>query len=543
MRSLAKRSGSKMSISKSSMNHMGTVPYKYKVDVFVSYVDVVKTAGEVCVTWERRGKSNATASVKVKDKKAVFKEALSMETTLFRKPPPKGASESDDYKFDEKIAKFALRKGNADGKALGKMHINLADHIKGPTGTVFADLKLSNGSIIVTKIESLLLHTGKKAKKAGSGGSEACSEMTDMDGGMEDDSIFGDDAPDDLGDLDLMIDEAGAGDGGSSSKAPAPAPAAPVSQKAVKSVPKEEPKAPAKSPKASHQASSAASGDSATPKSSKKDKTFKSDKGKTEKGDKVNSEKAGKPEKGDVGLTQSPSIRDKLKSKMKKDKTSTSKKEKSGDDGERKGESSSSKDSSAKISAEVAQLREAVTSLTAENRKLRTSKQAMMEEIEELRSELESSEQALEEMQESGVSSMGGSMGTSESTLRQDKKDMQAQIKELEGQVEGLLDELDGNEDGRDGVKPKGKKFDDEDYKKQIVDLELALKREPQYLDVVDELKVAKMSLALANMEKEQAVFALKRYEAGKDVPHSPMSPGPESPRRNESGWGLGMFG
>lgn len=505
MRTLAKRSGSKLSISKSSMNHMGTVPFKYKVDVFISYVDVVKTAGEVCVTWERRGKSNATASVKVKDKKAVFKEALTMETTLFRKPPPKGA-ENEEYKFDEKIAKFALRKGNAEGKALGKMHINLADHIKGPTGTVFADLKLSNGSIIVTKIESVLLHSGKKAKKAGSGASEACSEMTDMDGGMEDDSIFGDDAPDDLGDLDLMIEESG-GDAANSPKAP-------VSQKAPKAAAKEESKASqSKSPKtAPPQESAAESAEASTPKSSKKEKS------------------KAKLDKGEGGLAESPSIRDKLKFKMKKEKAPSSKKEKSGDDGQKVGEP---------MSAELAQLREAVTSLTTENRKLRTSKQAMMEEIEELRSELESSEQALEELQESGVAS--NALNTEEK-LRKEKRELQAQVKELEGQVEGLLDELDGKEeDGKRESKPK--QFDDTDYKRQIVDLELALKREPQYLDVVDELKVAKMSLALANMEREQAVFALKRYEGGKDVPGSPLSSGNETPQRNESGWGLGLFG
>jgi N-terminal C2 in EEIG1 and EHBP1 proteins len=535
MRSLAKRSGSKMSISKGSMNHIGTTPFKYKVDVFISYVDVVKTTGDVCVTWERRGKTNATTCVKVKDNKAVFRETLSMETTLFRKNSPtqkSGATstEGQELKFDEKIAKFALRKGGGEGKAIGKMHVNLADHIKGPNGTVFADLKLSNGSIIVTKIESTLLHMGKKSKKNGSGGgSEANSETTDLDGGVEDDSIFGDDA-EDLGDLDLMIAESGADSGAEPGKPlSSPRGAAAPTKTGSEGLGMSSPSvlklkvATAPTPRAT-QKDSAPSPPAPTP---------------------ANGEETPKPTskervKCDASLTESPSLRDKVKAKLKKDKTSA-RKERSIEDEVKA--PAAKQELSAKVSTEVSQLREAVTALTADNKKLRTSKQAMMEEIEELRSELAASEKALEEQGGDCPSSPRG--GTAEDQLRKEKKELTAKVKELEGQIEGLLEELDNAPPRNETLpKEKSKRFDDSDYKRQIVDLELALRREPQYLDVVDELKVTKMALALANMEKEQALFALKKFEgAAKLAPLSPVSQSGDSTTGAGNGWGLGLFG
>lgn len=501
-----------MSISKGSMNHIGTTPFKYKVDVFISYVDTVKTAGEVCVTWERRGKSEATTPVKVKDKKAIFRETLTMETTLFRKAAPgakAGAApaEGEELKFDEKVAKFALRKGNADGKAIGKMHINLADHIKGTTGTVFADLKLSNGSIVVTKIEANLLHMGKKKKNGSNAGSEM-TDMTDVDGGMEDDSIFGDDTID-HGDLDIMIDEAATAG--------------------------EEEEAPSKSPPSR-------SSPPATPSSTKSSKTELGEESLASK----QSLRPGAKEKskGDdgTGLAQSQSIRDKMKSKLKKDKDGKSKKE----DG-----SSRKKDTSKANSAEISELKAALTTAQNENAKLKSSKQAMLQEIDELRSELESSETALEEAQaELGncdVTSKGSrSPAPSSKTLLEENKDLREQVRDLEGQVEGLLEELDGeSEDQNDVSRTEDGTADKKKYQRKIEDLEVALKREPQYLDVVDELKVTKMALALANMEKEQAIFALKQYESskqsrGKDSAHSPVSAAGDSPSHSDasnSGW------
>lgn len=210
VRSMMKRSGSRAGSSRGSVSHMGTTPCKYRVDIFVSHVDQIKTADEVCLVWDRRGKIVHTSLVKVKDAKATFRETLSMETTLFRRATPGvkiGAAPvpGEDLKFDEKKAKIALRKSGPQGKAVGKIVLNLSEYIKGVTSTLFADLKLSNGSVVSAKIEARFLHIGKKKKDGDvdDGASDAGSEMTDV--GMDNDSIFGDDA-DDLADLDILVE-------------------------------------------------------------------------------------------------------------------------------------------------------------------------------------------------------------------------------------------------------------------------------------------------------------------------------------------------
>eukprot|EP00173_Palmaria_palmata_P003477 Plantae.Rhodophyta-Palmaria_palmata.ctg3652.p1 GENE.Plantae.Rhodophyta-Palmaria_palmata.ctg3652~~Plantae.Rhodophyta-Palmaria_palmata.ctg3652.p1 ORF type:complete len:351 (-),score=121.45 Plantae.Rhodophyta-Palmaria_palmata.ctg3652:645-1697(-) len=330
-----------------------------------------------------------------------------------------------------------------------------------------------------------------------------CSEMSEMDTGMENDSIFGDDAADmdDLGDLDLMGDD-GAGEGKADGP-PSKAVKAPKAEKVLKS---------------SKKSSKDEEKDDSEPlKSGKKNKLMKmssSAVGADESGKESKQTRKTKSKEDGEGLTESPSLREKVKLKIKKDKAS-GKKEKGGAEESPK---ASSKDSS-KQSAEIAELRTAMIALTADNKRLQTSRQAMMQEIAELRSELESCEQALEEASGDGQpSSMASSIngGNAEAKLRAEKKELQAKVKELEGQVEGLLDELDGKEeDGEDDDDFGGnKKLDESGYKRRIADLEVALKREPQYLDVVNDLKVTKMALALATMEKEQALFTLKKVEA-----------------------------
>lgn len=494
------------------MNHIGTTPFKFKIDVFISYVDVVKTAEEVCVTWERRGKHEGTTVVKVKDKKAVFRETLSMESTLFRRHNEKGKAgttveDGEELKFDEKIAKFALRKGGPDGKALGKIHLNLADYVKGTNGTVFADLKLSNGSVVVTKIESTLLRMGKKKKNGSNGGdSDACSEMTDMDGGMEDDSIFGDDAPD-HDDLDIMLEEPDSNASqvqtpsktSSMRQAKAPSPtSSPVSTTSRAS------SKDGSSPQSASPAPSTTPG-TLEPSSSKKSMRERRDTESKSKRDKHKSD----------GLSESPSIRNKLKSKLKKEKKE--KKEAENAESAPIGNSSTDRiETPAAVNAEVEQLRAALSKLETENKKLKAAKQAMMNEIDELRAELE---EASETVAEAETSSKSSSNTMTEHKLREENKSMATKIRELESQVEGLLDELEQvNEEEQSSRSGENVRK----YERKIEDLETALKREPQYLDVVDELKVTKMALALANMEKEQAIFALKQYEGNMSSVSSP---------------------
>eukprot|EP00171_Calliarthron_tuberculosum_P002628 IDg2628t1 len=217
MRSMMKRSGS----TRGSMTHMGTTPYKYNVEIVVSHIDNIKTA-EVCLVWDRRGRVVHTALAKVSNSKATSRETLSMETTLFRLTGPGvkmgvAPAPGEELHFDEKRAKLALRRGGATGKALDKIVLNLADYIKAPTSTLFADLKLSNDAVASVKIEARFLHVSKKRREGGDNESDGASEASELDAGGENDSIFGDDA-DDLASLEIEVER----DGGSiSGRSPA----------------------------------------------------------------------------------------------------------------------------------------------------------------------------------------------------------------------------------------------------------------------------------------------------------------------------------
>lgn len=517
VRDIAKKSGSRLHVGRGSINHIGAAPYRFKLDVFISYVDNIKSATEVCVTWERKGKIEATAVAKVKDKKAVFRQCLTMEVTLFRRD---AAGEGNEVlKFDEKRAKFQLRKGGADGKAIGKLAMNLAEYVRGTNSTVFADMKLSNDSVIVTKIEATMLHVGRKKKGAGSRtGSEACSEMTDLNT-IDDDSLFGDDDQD-LGDMEIAT------------TAPPPE----FTDKNSNTL----------SPVSSTM-------DSAL--GSIQEKSFAANKGKemgrirgrvegvisTESSKKISgshsafslstSRRLKKSVKGpkvalkeDEGLKNSLSLKDKIKGKIKgkKDRESKGKEADAENDDDRVNNKLSIKEeinsrmqpliSETKI-AENAELKAAIDSLKKENTKLKKAKQAAMDEIEALRTDLKACEVALEEAkadkQVNGNAAVVPALDVSRTLKEKDRK-----IAELEAQNESLLDELEelhenavdsaiGVVDGQMNA-----------LKRRIEELEIALKREPQFMDVVNELKVTKVSLALANMEKEQALFALQSCNA-----------------------------
>lgn len=56
---------------------------------------------------------------------------------------------------------------------------------------------------------------------------------------------------------------------------------------------------------------------------------------------------------------------------------------------------------------------------------------------------------------------------------------------------------------------------------KEIGELKKSLSREPAYSDVVRELKMAKMALALVNLEKEELHFEFQKYKRGEIRPAS----------------------
>jgi hypothetical protein len=557
------KSSSKLGISKGSMNHIGTTPYKYKVSLFVSHIDGINTADEVCVTMERHGKNESTSVVKVKDKKAVFRETLTMETTLFRRqtgPGKVGGSpiESEDIKFDEKIAKIALRKGNAEGKSLGKIHLNLADYIKGPTGTVFADIKLSNDSIIVSRIESELLQMGKK-KKNGEDDSEALSDTTERDTGMDNDSIFGDHV-EEKDDLDLMISDA---KNSQPNLLNAPSKVSlrttPTNQNNEKpwsasanddkilagsrygemggrtmTQTDDKPSEPIQSSLGygygmpNSEGSDASS--SSLPSSNAQNSSIPFAKGGPhspnevtkggidESSSKSRKEKVG-DEKNSESLASSPSLRNRLKAKLKRDKASKK------DPGQIEGKEACASPTAVTQNAfsnaatEIAELRLALDAAQSENKKLKASKQALMTEIDELRSEIEANEESktAADKREQGISGqkcegMRNSNGNFD--FSKANKDLQDKVYMLENEIEVLRDGQSGTSEIDSSERERASMLKVKAYERKIEDLEVALRREPQYLAVVDELKVTKMALALANMEREQALFALKQYES-----------------------------
>lgn len=513
MRDMVKRSGSKLGVAKGSVTHLGTTPYMFRVDIFVSYADNVKTADEVCVTWERRGKVEATACVKVKDKKAVFRQTLSMETTLFRKGA-KGAPVTDtqELKFDEKKAKFLLRKGAADGKPIGKIALNLADYVRGTTGTVFADLKLSNGSVIVTKIESTMLRMGKKGKRGSNAGSEACSEMTDACSN-ENDSIFGDDVNDeDMADLEIICSSSPMSAASSKANETSTAPSPQLLPNASRPPTTDQVDESTKTRRSAVADQAATHSDSSTPSGPSSSSSFKS----------LLSVKKDK-EGPDKGLKESPSLRNKIKSKI---KTKKDKGEGTGGEEALAAETSSKRSkTTANNSAQIAELQASIESLKKENKRLKASKQAAMNEIDALRDELKASEEATE------IASRGGGRGSGSMPARMitELKEKDKRIAELESQNDNLLEELEEAQHSSDTDNGGGERGGDNEevaaLRNQIEDLEIALRREPQYLDVVNELKVTKVSLALANMEKEQAQFALQSRSAALASAASPKRP------------------
>lgn len=518
VRDIAKKSGSRLHVGRGSINHIGAAPYRFKLDIFISYVDNVKNATEVCVTWERKGKTEATAVAKVRDKKAVFRQGLTMEVTLFRRDAGGGGNEV--LKFDEKRAKFQLRKGGADGKAIGKLTMNLAEYVRGTNSTVFADMKLSNDSVIVTKIEATMLHMGKKKTGAGSRtGSEACSEMTDVNT-ADDDSLFGDDEQD-LGDIEIAT------------TAPppeftdkTPITLSPVSSTMGSSMtPTQEKGSAANRGREMGRVRGRMEGVLSTESS----KRFSGSHSTLSLSTSRRLKKATKEPRGalkeDEDLKNSPSLKDKIKDKIKGKKSRENRgKEIDAEKGEDKSndklgvkEEIGPKRQSltpATKAADNAELRATIESLKKENSKLKKAKQAAMDEIEALRTDLKACEVALEEAKANKQVNSNAAVMAPALDMSRTLKEKDRRIAELEAQNESLLEELeelhDSAVDSAVGVVDGQMNA----LKTKIEELEIALKREPQYMDVVNELKVTKVSLALANMEKEQALFALQSYNA-----------------------------
>lgn len=560
---MMKKSSSKLSTSKGSVNHIGTTPYRFRIDIFVSYAENIKNLTEACITCERRGKIYATESVNVKDGKAVFRQVLSMECTLFRKnSPSKGKQEktqsglTEQLDFDEKKAKMFLRKGGSQGKAVAKLALNLSEYVKGASSTVFADMKLSDGTLVVTKVESTMLAMDKK-KKGSRNGSEIVSEMSDAQ--SVDDSLLGDD--DDLQHAQCMMDVVSEPQRTSSIDAPGIR----LSSIGVSTMPSSvSPVTPCRlSRRMSENADDVSKGSIDTASSlplhlKQKNPTRRS-------GSVLNTDELTIPKSSESSsVKEGSSLKEKMKSKIKSRHLRKDKEDKNGitsshnnphnDSPSSDGGGDIAVESSVK-STEIIELMSMMEALQKENTKLKRARNSALEEAEALRTELKTCELRLGERDRDGNNAKSA-VETKIALMRAETKKKDKEIKELKTRNGQLMDELeeqhqeilaiakqlkekekekerekgnvgknDEQKDGRqtklcDSAMSEGGRFRDATLvenevitlKNRIGELELALQREPTFMDVVNELKVIKVTLALANMEKEQALFQLQTY-------------------------------
>lgn len=592
-----KRSSSRVSVPKGSVNHIGTTPYRFRVDMFISYVEHIKSLSEACITIERRGKIESTKASNVTDGKAVFREQLTMECTLFRKNVGGGKSKQQDIaqedllKFDEKKAKMYLRKGGPQGKAVAKLSLNLSDYIKSATSTVFADMKLSDGTIVVTKVDATMLAMDKKKKGLGSRTGSGFSEAVSVD-----DSLCGDEE-----DLESAI---------RSSELPSNNPMnlstprnsfSPVTSATnTPSNNASAPSFPSRKPLLSTVTQSPNVGSCASfnPHSSSSNTEQVVDSSSTS-AEKTKSSRFSKRIR-DSDIKESPSLKEKFKSKIrfpgKKDKSPRAEKtEKAAEIIENPGSSpvkpepiffdqlhadvgsnlttpsdaATLSPSNFENKVEMKELKKCSEQLKKENHKLKKAKKEALEEIEALRSDLKACEDQLESIErkdkpknsaaESKIAKLQTKIKDRDKkieSLKQTNESLMEEMEEQHSEMKTATKRLEENEknriqddlrlqekyrkqqarleqgmvdQSRNDLQPispvsNGPISNDHDggddnedidkLKKNIADLELALLREPTFMDVVNELKVMKMTVALSNMEKEQALFELKNMRS-----------------------------
>eukprot|EP00178_Gracilaria_changii_P010520 TRINITY_DN305_c2_g1_i1.p2 TRINITY_DN305_c2_g1~~TRINITY_DN305_c2_g1_i1.p2 ORF type:complete len:533 (+),score=115.12 TRINITY_DN305_c2_g1_i1:5615-7213(+) len=520
VKDLIKRSSSKIATPQGSVKHLGTTPYRFRIDLFVSIVERVQNASQICVTCERRGQRHATSLVNVHNGKAEIGHTISLECTLFRKTPknaknaaaassPASAtSDTSELHFDEKLAKIVLRKGAVDGKAMGKISVDFAKYIKGTTSTVFADLTLSNGAVVITKIEATMLHIGRKSKNGSHAASDTLSEITEVY--RDDDSIFGDCDAQDLGDLEQVTrSPKNLQEVYSSDSAVSPSSTVTLSDSPRKLVSMG--KAATFVGSVPNRQQSLTSDSVNSLESSPELSAVNTKRGKTQN-----------------GMKESPSLKDKIKTKLKERKGTKKPKEDKCEEAKSRTIPSSASSAGAaskrekeklvippELLSELKELKAQVHALKKENNKLKSTNKNAHEEINALKADLQARELDLEDEKSKSVRGQKAAGASAVPELSNTIKEKDRRIAELEAQNESLLEELEENHD-QHVESARSQEVNTSvirDLKKKIEELEVALRREPRFLDVVNELKVTKVSLALANMEKEQTLFKMQAMQ------------------------------
>lgn len=168
------RSSSMLITRARSVRNATKLPFRFTFDILIDCVDKVAMPGLVVLVWERSStKMLSTKAVTVdrNTRKACFgNEQLSSEVTLFKNSP-------QDKKFQEKVVKLAIKSGNAEGKTLGKIHLNLADHAELPSGSKKISAELNNGSVLIATVQCHFISMGRattgKQGRSGEDGDES----------------------------------------------------------------------------------------------------------------------------------------------------------------------------------------------------------------------------------------------------------------------------------------------------------------------------------------------------------------------------------
>lgn len=191
-----KRSGSKLLGKAGSIRNINKVGYKFNIKLHLESVDKVLSASEVFLSWERNDKVKVSKAVKVdREKRNVdFQgEILVQDVTFYKR-------KRDGSQFEDKVFRLALKQ-NSDKKSIGRIDINFAQYIDVPSLSKRLSAALTNGSEIIIRIESKFLREAKQksSKKKdddtssmGSSQLDNESEFDSQDFGNEADAIFDD---------------------------------------------------------------------------------------------------------------------------------------------------------------------------------------------------------------------------------------------------------------------------------------------------------------------------------------------------------------
>ncbi|KAA8491693.1 hypothetical protein FVE85_9740 [Porphyridium purpureum] len=217
-----------------SLSHVQKASFKFVFEVVVEHVDKVHAqayAGvPLLVVVQKRDHVYATSCVTCPSSKAAtvavsFSETIALDLTLFGEPLQDAEAEEqrlyllkkamqmqrasgslhsplasgnekgkDQVVFLEKDLKVALRTHEANGKTVGKVHVDASKWARVPSGSVTERLTLSNGSVLFLKVKSRLVDTAKpgiKSGKALSSGSSVHSSRWGRGRSKSGKSLFG----------------------------------------------------------------------------------------------------------------------------------------------------------------------------------------------------------------------------------------------------------------------------------------------------------------------------------------------------------------